>query len=408
MFPILLIGLNCLYNTFLKTIINKKSFVMVNKMNKTKIIAIYFPQFHPTPENDKWWGKDFSDWNLVKTAEPLFEGHYQPRIPLDGYYDPREASVLQHQAKLAKKYGINGFMFYHYWFDGKMMLQKPMETFLEHPEIDIHFFVSWANGTWTRQWLGKNEILIEQKHTPTKELWKLHFDYLLPFFKDKRYILIDNKPVFSIYCPDIIKSQKEMFLYWNELAVQNGFSGIHFMAIKNFDFPNTSFLQNYDSMMKFQPREANTSFKNPNRQKSSSSKVFRLLPEKIRFILGDFKRKVTGYTKIDSHGIWDYILKNACINDYEEFSNLKIFESAYFSWDNTARYRNRATIYSELSKEEKKDYFSKLYKLCCQNNDSFIFINAWNEWSESAYIEPDTKNGYENLEIINSVINENY
>ena len=373
-------------------------------MNKPKLIAIYFPQFHQTPENDKWWGEGFTDWNLVKEATPLFEEHYQPRIPLDGYYNPCKAEVLRKQAATARKYGIEGFMFYHYWFDGKQMLHKPMETFLLNKDIDINFCISWANGTWTRQWLGINEILIEQKHIPKKELWKQHFDYLLQFFKDSRYIRIDNKPLFSIYCPDIVKNTKEMFTYWNDLAKENGFEGIHFMAIKNFDFPNPSFLKSYDSLMKFQPREANTSNKNPNRQKSSSSKIFRLLPEKIRFMLGDLKRRICNYTRIDGKKIWDYILVNSNVNDYPQFEQLKIFESAYFSWDNTARYRKRATIFSELSKIDKKKYFSELYNKCKQNGDEFIFFNAWNEWSESAYIEPDDKYGYENLEIIKSVL----
>ena len=377
---------------------------MKGKNMKPKLIAIYFPQFHQTPENDEWWGDGFSDWNLVKEATPLFENHYQPRIPKDGYYNPCEYEVLKHQSEIARKYGVEGFMFYHYWFDGKQMLHKPMETFLANKDINIEFCISWANGTWTRQWLGINEILIEQKHTPKKELWKQHFDYLLQFFKDSRYIKIDNKPLFSIYCPDIVKNQDEMFSYWNDLAKENGFEGIHFMAIKNFDFPNPSFLKSYDSLMKFQPREANTSNKNPNRQKSSSSKIFRLLPEKIRFMLGDLKRRICNYTRIDGKKIWDYILVNSNVNDYPQFEQLKIFESAYFSWDNTARYRKRATIFSELSKIDKKKYFSELYNKCKQNGDEFIFFNAWNEWSESAYIEPDDKYGYENLEIIKSVL----
>lgn len=373
-------------------------------MTNTKFIAIYFPQFHQTPENDEWWGEGFSDWNLVREAKPLYEDHYQPRIPIDGYYDPREADVLRKQAAMAKEYGIHGFMFYHYWFDGKHMLEKPMETLLVNKDIDIPFFASWANGTWTRQWLGKNEILLEQKHTPSEELWKKHFDYLLPFFKDGRYIKIDNKPVFSIYCPDIVKQQKDMFAYWNKLAIENGFSGIHFMAIKNFDFPNPSFLKNYDSLMKFQPREANTSKKNPNHQKANSIKVFRLLPEKLRYKIGDIKRKFSKHTTINSKKIWEYILSNACNNDYKDFEHLKIFESAFFGWDNTPRYRNRATIYTPLSYDEKKAFFSELYKKTCNNNDEFIFFNAWNEWSEGAYIEPDDKYGFENLEIIKSVI----
>lgn len=371
---------------------------------KTKMIAIYFPQFHQTPENDEWWGNGFTDWELVKKALPLFSNHYQPRIPLNGYYDPCDPKVLKSQAELAKKYNIYGFMFYHYWFDGKQMLQKPLEVFLRHKDIDIKFCVSWANATWTRQWLGNNEILIEQKHTPSKELWEAHFNYLLPFFKDKRYIFIDGKPLFSIFCPDIIEKNAEMFKCWNKLAIENGLSGIHFMAMKSFDFPKSSFLDNYDSLMKFQPREANTAKKNAYRQKSSSSKLFRMLPERMRLFLGDMKRRVYGYAKINSINIWNYILENACVNDYPKYKHLKIFESVYFSWDNTARYRNRATIFSELSNTEKESYFFKLYQKVSDNGDEFIFFNAWNEWSESAYLEPDKKNRTENLEIISKVI----
>lgn len=377
-------------------------------MTKTKLIAIYFPQFHQTPENDEWWGNGFTDWNLVKDASPLYSGHYQPRIPKQGYYNPCDPAVLEYQSKLAKEYGIYGFMFYHYWFDGKLMLEKPLEVLLAHKEIEMPFFMSWANGTWTRQWLGKNEILLEQKHLVDKNIWKAHFDYLLPFFKDSRYIKIDNKPIFSIYCPDIVKHQEDLFCFWNELAKEEGFDGIHFMAIKNYDFSNPSFLKNFDSMMKFQPREANTSNKNPNRQKLNSSKLYRILPERMRLFLGDFKRKISGFTHINSNQIWDYILSNACQNDYyKENSKLKIYESAFFSWDNTPRYRNHATIYSSLSKDEKRQYFSDLYKKTAINEDEFIFFNAWNEWSECAYLEPDDRYDLENLMIIKDIVQEN-
>lgn len=371
---------------------------------KTKIIAIYFPQFHQTPENDEWWGEGFSDWNLVKSAKPLFIDHYQPRIPVDGYYNPCDVNVLKRQASLAKDYGIHGFMFYHYWFDGKLMLEKPLETLLKHSEIDIPFCVCWANNSWTRQWLGNNEILLEQKHLADQSIWEKHFNYLLPFFSDERYIKLNGKPVFSIYSPDLLNKTKELFEYWNSLSIKHGFSGIHFMAVKNYDYPAPNFLSHYNSLMKFQPRESNTSFKNTNRQKMSSSRLFRMLPEKLRFFLGDLRRKLSGYTIISSKNIWDYILQNACVNDYPQYAHLSIFESVYFMWDNTARYRSKATIFTELNKNEKIYYFSKLYDICNRNNCEFLFFNAWNEWSESAYLEPDEKFGYENLCIIRNTL----
>ena len=162
-------------------------------MNIPKILALYFPQFHSITENDEWWGKGFTDWKLVKEAKPLYEGHEQPRIPIDGdYYDPREKAVLLKQAALAKKYGIDGFVFYHYWFDGKLLLEKPLEVFLANPDIDLSFCITWANESWTRSWVGKPEVYLQkQLHSYNKDTWVSHFNYLLPFFKDKRSIKID-------------------------------------------------------------------------------------------------------------------------------------------------------------------------------------------------------------------------
>ena len=148
----------------------------------TQLIAFYFPQFHAIPENDNWWGKGFNDWDLVKTAKPNYKGHNQPRIPMDGnFYNPCDVATLKKQVDLAKQYGIGGFMFYHYWFDGKLLLEKPLETFLKHTELDFPFCICWANETWTRAWTGHPEsILIKQTHIPTEEMWKKHFYYLLP------------------------------------------------------------------------------------------------------------------------------------------------------------------------------------------------------------------------------------
>jgi len=365
-----------------------------------KLIAIYFPQFHSIPENNIWWGKDFTDWNLVKNAKPLFQSHQQPKIPFNNnYYNPCKPDVLQRQVEMAKDYGIYGFMFYHYWFDGKLILEKPIETFLQHKEMDLHFSLSWANASWTRQWLGNNEILLEQKHLPEKKLWKMHFDYLLPFFKDKRYIYIDGKPIFSIFCPDIIKHDNEMFNYWNELAITAGLIGIYYIAMKSFNFPKPQFLQNYDAVLKFQPRETNNLIK---KGKVFDKKMFRLLPERIQLYLGSLKRKFSSYTYILSTEMWESILKNAYINDYKKYK-LEVFESAYFSWDNTARYGKRAIIYSELTAKQKKEYLTFLYEKAKSKNSSYIFFNAWNEWSESAYLEPDEKSGFENLEIVKSI-----
>ena len=374
-------------------------------MNSTKLIAIYFPQFHNIPENDIWWGRNFTDWELVKNARPLFHGHYQPRVPVDvGYYNPCDKNTLRSQIDMAKKYNVYGFMFYHYWFDGKLILEKPLNTFLENPDLNMPFCLSWANGSWTRQWIGNNEFLLEQKHTQDPKLWKAHFNYLLPFFKDKRAICIDGKPMFCIYNPDFVKQCGEMFSYWNQLAIENGLKGIYYVAMKNYEFPEASFLSNYDALMKFQPREANTSSKNRHRQRIMSIKWMRALPESVQNKLNGIRLRLKSKTIIRSDYIWEHILYNAYMNDYTKANDkLKIFESAFFDWDNTARYKNKATIYTNLTMENKKNYLMALKQKAEENRCPYIFFNAWNEWSESAYLEPDSKNGYAHLEIIRDV-----
>lgn len=374
-------------------------------MDSTKLIAIYFPQFHNIPENDVWWGKNFTDWELVKNATPLFKGHYQPRIPLDlGYYNPCDKAVLMRQIEIAKAYKVYGFMFYHYWFDGKLILEKPLQTFINNPDLDIPFCLSWANGSWTRQWVGNNEFLIEQKHIPDPQLWALHFDFLLPFFKDKRAICIDGKPIFCIYNPDFIKETSEMFKLWNTLAKKNGLKGLYYIAMKNYEFPNAAFLANYDALLKFQPREANTSAKNKHRQKLMSIKWMRALPEKVQNRLNGIRLHLKSKTIINSDLIWEHILTNAYLNDYKNYNDhLQIFESAFFDWDNTARYKNKATIYTNMSISNKKKYLSELKCKAEANHSPYIFFNAWNEWSESAYLEPDKKNGYAHLQIVSDI-----
>lgn len=200
-----------------------------------KIIAFYLPQFHDIPENDEWWGKGFTEWVNVKKAKPMYKGHEQPRVPLNNnYYNLLDDEVKVWQAELAKQYGIYGFCYYHYWFNGKLLLEKPMSQMLSNKKIDIPFCICWANEPWTRAWVGEKKVLITQKYGKIDD-WVKHFNYLLPFFKDNRYIKNDNKPFFVIYRPEIIGCLKEMVECWDRLAKKNGFKGIDF-AYQNIDF----------------------------------------------------------------------------------------------------------------------------------------------------------------------------
>ena len=215
-----------------------------------KVIAMYLPQFHEVEENNRWWGEGFTEWTAVKKARPLFDNHKQPNTPLnENYYNLLDKQTMQWQVNLMKKYGVDGMCFYHYYFkDGKKILEKPAENLLAWKNIDMPFCFSWANESWIRSWSNVNDgnpwmydekdaqkvkesngVLLEQKYGE-KEDWEKHFYYLLPFFKDDRYIKIENRPVFLIYKPDIIPCLKEMINYWNQLCEKEGMGYIYLLG----------------------------------------------------------------------------------------------------------------------------------------------------------------------------------
>ena len=213
-----------------------------------KVLAMYLPQFHRVKENDEWWGEGFTDWTTVKQAKPLFEGHNQPHVPSDeNYYDLLDKNTMRWQTSLMKKYGIDGMCMYHYWFeDGRKILEKPVENLLNWKEIDMPFCLCWANETWARSWSGLQnvnvwadtcepdkktgkKILLKQRYGNYKD-WKEHFEYLLPFFRDDRYIKVDGKPVFVFYKAECIPCFEDMVEAWQQLAIESGINGIYIIA----------------------------------------------------------------------------------------------------------------------------------------------------------------------------------
>ena len=199
-------------------------------VNMTKVLALYLPQFHRIKENDEWWGPGFTEWTNVKNAVPLFEGHDQPVVPLhQNYYNLLDNDTIKWQIDIAKKHGVYGFCFYHYWFDGHMLLEKPMENMLADPALNIPYCICWANENWTNAWKADGDVktLIQQSYGREDE-WERHFNYLLQFFRDPNYIVENNKPFFVIYRPEIIPCLNEMLDYWQALAVKNGFDGMTF------------------------------------------------------------------------------------------------------------------------------------------------------------------------------------
>ncbi|WP_135455709.1 glycoside hydrolase family 99-like domain-containing protein [Vibrio echinoideorum] len=363
------------------------------------IYAIYFPQFYPIKENSEWWGKDFTDWELVKSAVPIFEGHIQPRKPKLGYLDQSLSDTIIKQVELAKDYGIDGFNFYHYWFNSTPYLDMPVENFLKSDIHSFDFFFTWANESWTRQWVGKpNEYLIKQNHYTSKKDIQDHYHYLSKFFKDIRYKKIENEPVYCIYRPELIRNLDEVIEEFNYLARKDGFSGVHFIAFRSYTTLDSSKLyKNFKAIVNFNPRYTNNTFEK-RKQALFFDRLVRSLPEKIQSLLSILRIKLQK-KKIFSYSSFLRGLEDSDVR----FDSKPVYNTVFPDWDNTPRYGKRATLFKEVSSENFHSALKIASKKCETFDEKMIIINAWNEWSESAYLEPDDRYGYSNLEKVQSL-----
>lgn len=367
---------------------------MVTK--KPKLVAFYLPQFHPIPENDTWWGKGFTDWTNVKAAKPLFHGHDQPKVPHPGlgYYDPRNVDVLEHQAELAKRYGIHGFCFYHYWFDGKLLLEKPVENFLAAAKPDLPFCLCWANEPWTRAWDGRErDVLMPQKYGGIED-WERHFNYLLPAFRDPRAIRVDGKPVFLIYRIGSITNVNEMIRTWRRLAEKAGLPGLHIVAMLTIFSDSGDFKGvDIDATCEFYP-------------------TFATKPKGTDFVWGAFKmglhlRVLKRYTPLFKKKVvqvsYDYIWKR--IMAMPKLFPIQ-YRGAFVSWDNTPRKAQKGYVMKHCGPERYGHWLKRQLRRVAKDThqEPLVFVNAWNEWAEGAYLEPDVKHGFKYLEATQSAL----
>jgi len=374
---------------------------MSRQEKAVKLIAFYFPQFHAIPENSAWWGDGFTDWVNVKRAVPQFRGHHQPRVPLgERYYDQSQKAVLEWQIAMAKQHGIHGFCHYHYWFDGKQLLEKPTNMMLASKDLDFPFCLAWANETWSRRWDGRDHhILQEQTHRPDKAIWQRHFDYLIEAWADERAIKVDGKPMFLIYRPHRIHQIGEMFAFWRELAFRRGLPGLYLATIKQYEFPVPEMLRHFDAVVQFQPFEAlySPDFDGEVLERGRAVALARHLPEKIQDLLRalryQFFPRLSFY---DYDRVWKHILKE------EREGGIPAFPGAFVDWDNTARYGKRARIFRGASPERFEHWFRRLVHATARRPapEHFIFMNAWNEWAEGTYLEPDERYGDRYLEAV--------
>ena len=355
-------------------------------MSKPRIIAFYLPQFYPTPENDKWWGKGFTEWTNVGKAKPIYKGHDQPKVPADlGYYDLRMPEIREQQAQMAKEAGIEGFCYWHYWSDGRRLLSRVFEEVVTNKKPDFPFCLCWANHHWyKKKWSKdeKDELLVEQLYPGTDD-YIAHFYALLPAFKDKRYMRIGNRLIFGVFQAYALPNPREFFELWNKLAKENGLEGFYFFAYSNQGSKNNTYLEEgYDGVV------YNPDWEYMFRKKAISQIIDKIKRHKLNI------PNLIPYKK--------YV--DVCEQVFTQ--NPSIIPCIEPNFDHSPRSGTKGLIL--------KDSTPKLWGDLCENTfkrreklpaeDNLVFIKAWNEWGEGNYLEPDIKYGLKYLEALKSAI----
>lgn len=358
--------------------------------NKIKPIAIYLPQFHPVKENDEWWGKGFTEWTNATKAKPLFKGHYQPHLPGElGFYDLRLKEARIAQEELAKSYGIHGFCYYHYWFNGKRILEKPISEKLKSPKEDLPFMLCWANENWTRTWNGGDQdILLHQEYSHDDD--KKHIKVLIEHFKDSRYIKVEGKPMFIVYRPKLFPNMKETIRIWREAVKAAGFPDLYIGFARTFEYVDSVEKDSFDFAFDFQPNFASR----PATLKSSLFK--RYCHAALRRLSIPAKDKY-----VNTYEYEEYVIKQI-----ESGFRDKTYPTITPMWDNSARRSVNYFILHNSTPQKYKHWLQHIVKNFQWKKmpQSFLFINAWNEWAEGNHLEPCQKWGSQYLEVTKEVI----
>ena len=346
-----------------------------------RLIAFYLPQYHPLPENDEWWGRGFTEWTNTAKAKPLFRGHYQPHVPADlGFYDLRLPETRAAQAQLAREYGIEGFCYYHYWFAGRRILERPFEEVLASGQPDFPFCLNWANQTWSGIWHGVPErILIEQTY-PGIDDHRRHFDALLPAFMDRRCLKVDGKPLFIIYNPRELPDSRRVLDLWRDLAVKAGLPGL-FLVGEHFEPHWDARPLGYDAALQVRL---------PERRK-------RWVPwtrpvAKLRSKYDAWRQKPDVYRYED---VIDRMIS-------DRHPEIETFPCVIPNWDNSPRSgANGLVLHGSTPELFRRHLRRALESMADAPNDRrIVFVKSWNEWAEGNHLEPDLKFGRRYLEVL--------
>ena len=362
-----------------------------NRVEMTKktcrLIAYYLPQFHPITENNTWWGHNFTEWTHVTAARPLFRDHYQPRLPADlGFYDLREPDIRAAQVELARNNGIEGFCYWHYWFAGKRLLERPFKEVLATGRPDFPFCLAWANQSWTGIWHGvPDRMLMEQTYPGVKDD-KAHFYDVLEAFKDDRYMTVDGKPIFIVYSPDEIPEPKRFTETWRELALKEGLPGLYFIGI---------------AMPAWNPE--------PHGFDGSIINNPGLILEEMR----------TGHYRPKYSGLFRRLFRKPTVYSYEDTVPYAVpshamdftqYPCVLPNWDNTPRCGVHGIVFHHSTPELFKIQLKKAFEQVKdrKRDQRIIFIKSWNEWAEGNYLEPDQRFGKGYLEVINNLFSQGH
>jgi lipopolysaccharide biosynthesis protein len=346
-----------------------------------RVIAYYLPQFHPIPENDEWWGKGFTEWTNTAKARPLFRGHYQPHIPADlGFYDLRLPETRLAQAALAAEYGIHAFCYYHYWFGGKRLLERPFTEVVTSGAPDFPFCVCWANQTWTGVWHGApGRILIEQTY-PGWDDHRRHFEALLPAFCDKRYLKVDGKPLFHIYDPFNLPEPKRVLEFWRTMAGEAGLGDLYIVGLcesetwdpKSFGFDATVITQ-------LPPLR---------KQSVPWTRPLARINNNIQRLMG----KPTVYEYED---VIDWFVR-------DQVPGIDSFPTVIPNWDNTPRSGDKGLVLNGSTPELFARHVRKALARVRghEREKRLVFLKSWNEWAEGNHVEPDLREGHRYLQAV--------
>ena len=353
---------------------------MHDQTRRPRIAAFYLPQFHPIPENDRFWGPGFTEWRNVVQARPLFEGHDQPRLPGElGFYDLRLPEVLGQQAQLARQHGVDAFCIYHYWFNGAPLLERPLQELHGATDIDQPYFLCWANENWTRRWDGLDrEILVEQHYSAEDDMQ--HFEWMLPFLRDERYVRHDGMPVVLVYRLSALPDPRATAERWRKAATDAGLGGLHLCRVESFEDERRDPRElGFDAAVEFQPDWPRL-----------IDPLGRTRPRRAARALGRegpwFRNDVYDY---------EMLVEQSLAKDRPAYERYRCVTPR---WDNTARRTEGATIFVGATADRYERWLRRIHKSAVAERSPFVFVNAWNEWAEGAHLEPDLAHGRAYLE----------